>query len=77
MTLERSAKVCAVLGLRLHASSSDRCLVGTVTTATGRPGDYIDRHNESPKPFIWTAKANDILEKVTRAQAPLNKCLSV
>jgi hypothetical protein len=23
-------------------------------------GDYIDRHNEKPKPFIWTAKANDI-----------------
>ncbi len=40
-------------------------------------GDYIDRHNESPKPFIWTAKANDILEKVTRAQASLNNRLSV
>jgi transposase len=40
-------------------------------------GDYIDRHNESPKPFIWTAKANDILEKVTRAQAARNKRLSV
>ena len=40
-------------------------------------GDYIDRHNESPKPFIWTAKANDILEKVTRAQAALNNRLSV
>jgi transposase len=40
-------------------------------------GDYIDRHNQNPKPFIWTAKANDILEKVTRAQASLNKCLSV
>ncbi len=40
-------------------------------------GDYIDRHNERPKPFIWTAKANDILEKVTRAQPALNKCLSV
>jgi transposase len=36
-------------------------------------GHYIDRHNESPKPFIWTAKANDILEKVTRARAALNK----
>jgi hypothetical protein len=36
-------------------------------------GDYIDRHNESPKPFIWTAKATDILEKVTRAKAALNK----
>lgn len=40
-------------------------------------GDYIDRHNESPKPFIWTAKATDILEKVTRAQAALNNRLSV
>jgi len=36
-------------------------------------GHYIDRHNESPKPFIWTAKANDILEKFTRARAALNK----
>jgi len=40
-------------------------------------GDYIDRHNENPKPFIWTAKANDILQKVTRAQASLYKRLSV
>jgi transposase len=36
-------------------------------------GDYIDHHNESPKPFIWTATANDILEKVTRARTALNK----
>jgi hypothetical protein len=40
-------------------------------------GEYIDRNNQSPKPFIWTAKANDILEKVTRAQHALNKRLSV
>ena len=33
--------------------------------------DYIDHHNESPKPFIWTAKAADILEKVKRARAAL------
>jgi transposase len=32
-------------------------------------GEYIDRHNENPKPFIWTAKATDILEKVKRARA--------
>ena len=36
-------------------------------------GNYIDLHNQNPKPFIWTAKANDILEKVTRAQTALNK----
>jgi transposase len=35
-------------------------------------GSYIDIHNQNPKPFIWTAKANDILEKVTRAQTALN-----
>jgi hypothetical protein len=40
-------------------------------------GDYIDRHNHNPKQFIWTVKANDILEKVTRAQAARNKRLSV
>jgi transposase len=36
-------------------------------------GEYIDGHNKNPKPFIWTAKANDILEKVTRAETALNK----
>jgi hypothetical protein len=36
-------------------------------------GEYIDGHNKNPKPFIWTAKANDILQRVTRAQAVLNK----
>jgi hypothetical protein len=40
-------------------------------------GNYIDVHNQNPKPFIWTAKASDILEKVTRAQTSLNKRLSV
>jgi hypothetical protein len=33
----------------------------------------IDRHNQSPKPFIWTARAADILEKVKRARRSLNK----
>ena len=40
-------------------------------------GNYIDQHNQKPKPFIWTAKASDILEKVTRAQTALNKRPSV
>jgi transposase len=35
-------------------------------------GDYIDHHNQEPKPFVWTAKASDILEKVTRARAALD-----
>lgn len=34
--------------------------------------EYVAKHNESPKPFIWTAKANDILEKVVRANRRLS-----
>jgi len=34
--------------------------------------DYIDHHNRSPKPFIWTAQASDILEKVKRARKALD-----
>lgn len=35
--------------------------------------DYLRQHNARPKPFIWTAKAADILAKVTRAKAALDK----
>jgi transposase len=35
-------------------------------------GEYADHHNKNPKPFIWTAKASDILEKVKRARSALN-----
>ena len=34
---------------------------------------YIDEHNENPRPFVWTAKAEEILEKVRRARAVLDK----
>jgi len=34
--------------------------------------NYLHRHNRAPKPFIWTAKAADILEKVKRARAILD-----
>ena len=29
--------------------------------------NYIAEHNRHPKPYLWTAKARDILEKVKRA----------
>lgn len=38
--------------------------------------EYIRNHNRAPKPFIWTAKASDILEKVTRARRTLDKVAS-
>jgi len=37
---------------------------------------YIEHHNSQPKPFIWTAKATDILEKVKRGKAALHNCTS-
>ena len=32
---------------------------------------YLVEHNRSPKPFIWTANAKDILAKVVRARKAL------
>jgi len=37
---------------------------------------YIRATNHSPKPFIWTAKATDILEKVKLARESLHKSVT-
>jgi transposase len=37
---------------------------------------YIEEHNRDPKPFIWTAKADEILAKVRRARTNLDKMAS-
>ena len=34
---------------------------------------YIQNHNDNPKTYIWTVKAEDILKKVHRARAVLDK----
>jgi transposase len=34
---------------------------------------YIEQHNSDPKPFVWIAKAEEILAKVKRARAVLDK----
>ena len=33
--------------------------------------DYLAKHNETAKPFVWTATAQDILEKIDRAARAL------
>lgn len=39
--------------------------------------DYVANHNKDPKPFIWTASASDILEKVKRARTKLDTLQSL
>ena len=34
--------------------------------------EYITHHNTNPKPFIWTKRARDILQKVIRANSRLS-----
>jgi hypothetical protein len=34
---------------------------------------YIENHNSNPKPFVWAAKAEDIIAKYRRAKAVLDK----
>jgi len=35
--------------------------------------EYIDYHNDNPKPIVWSKAADEILEKVGRARAKLDK----
>jgi len=37
---------------------------------------YVDHHNANPTSFVWTKKAEDILEKITRARKALDKISS-
>jgi len=44
-----------------------------VDDLTGAILEYVNQHNDDPKPFIWTKSANDILAKVKRARKALVK----
>lgn len=48
--------------------------VAELTTAIS---DYIDEHNENPLPYVWTATAESIIEKVGRARLVANKSTTV
>jgi transposase len=56
--------------IRRDAFSNVKTLIAAIE-------DYIVKHNDQPKPFIWTAQASDILEKVARARKRLNTLQSL
>src|SRR5487761_2279046 len=37
---------------------------------------YLQAHNDDPKPFVWTATVNEILEKVRRGRVALTQAAS-
>jgi transposase len=55
--------------IRRESFSSVERLIATIM-------DYIAQHNDNPQPLVWTAKAEDILAKVRRARAVLDKISS-
>ncbi|MCJ7544468.1 MAG: IS630 family transposase [Phycisphaerae bacterium] len=55
--------------IRRESFSGVEALIATIT-------DYIDKHNEHPRALVWTAKAEDILAKIRRAKAMLDKISS-
>jgi hypothetical protein len=34
---------------------------------------YIEKHNNAPAPYLWSRSATDILEKLKRGRATLNR----
>ena len=67
--VERLVRNLTVKRLRREVFRSGGELVAAIE-------DYIAQHNEYPKPFIWTATASDILEKVKRGRFALHKLQS-
>ena len=49
---------------------------GSVDELQNAITDYIADHNRNPRPFIWSAEAEKIIEKVGRARAAMNKLRS-
>lgn len=45
----------------------------SVTELEKTIADYADHHNENPRGFNWVKQADEILEKVSRARAALDK----
>ena len=56
---------CALHGLRIREFRS----VGEFVDAIEH---YITVHNKDPKPFVWTAKVNENLQKVIGANSRLS-----
>jgi transposase len=49
-----------------------RGVFSSVTELEEKIMQFIESHNESPKPFVWTKTGEEILEKVKRARDKLN-----
>lgn len=60
----------------LTTQSIRRGVFRSVSALIAAIEEHIVAHNAHPKPFIWTAKATDILQKVTRARAKLRNIQS-
>ncbi len=54
-----------------------RGVFSSVKELEGRIMEFINAHNENPKPFVWTKTAENILEKVGRARDCLNNLQTV
>ncbi len=56
----------------LSTQRLQRGVFRSVSELTAAIKEYVAVHNKNPKPFIWTAKAADILQKVIRANRRLS-----
>jgi len=62
------------LGRERH---SQRCLVTELSARRSVPDliaaieEYLVAYNQDPKPFVWTAEVDKIMEKIGRARASL------
>ena len=63
---------CELIRTRPSAAAARPVGLTIQNSARRRRAKYAELHNESPKPYIWTAKASDVLAEVKRARQALD-----
>ena len=48
-----------------------RCAFPSVRSLEQTISGYVKHNNENPKPFVWTATAQEIIQKVNRCKAQM------
>ncbi len=66
------AQYCRALLSRLDQKRLKRDSFRNVPDLIAAITDYVDNHNDDPRPIVWTATAEKILDKVGRARLALD-----
>ena len=68
---QRHEEAFTILGESQTDKALRRGVFHSVPDLIAKIEEYLTAHNDDPKPFVWTATADEILAKVARGRVAL------